>query len=104
MLPLINDRGANLANLDVNIMNPTRMGGLGRSPSVSPRDFKMARSPSNESLQNALRGQNSYTTLPATYDHQDRGLGQSGSVSFLSPVITAARNEVTNKNFGFAEA
>jgi len=54
---------------------------------------------------NALRNQASFTTLPATHDagdyHGGMGLRPSGSVSFLSPVISAARQEA--RLFGLGE-
>ena len=92
-------------SINAGVLSPQQKGMLGRSPSVSPREFGMMRSPSKESLQHIAlnRNQNSYTTLPATHDPGDRGMMKhSGSVSYLSPVITAARQEVNTLGNGDA--
>lgn len=103
-LPVIRTaRAINFADMNTNILSPTTRSPIGRSPSVSPQNFKLARSPSKESLGGVMRNQNSFTTLPATHDVRDfGGMNKSGSVSYLSPVVKAAREEV--RNFGFGEA
>lgn len=106
-LPVISAaRAINFNDMNTNMLSPTTRSPIGRSPSVSPQNFRLANSPSKESLGAKMINQNSFTTLPATHDLNNMGGGggmvKSGSVSYLSPVVKAAREEV--RNFGFGEA